>query len=251
MNKTIAIVFTLILNCSIILTNGEAQDTLLRYFPISHVSGPDTEGKFEAEIYYGIEEGLETGQKGIAYSRYEELDTGKMYLIGKAEILEPDVLSSIIQIDPLIPGHSPKPVIGDLIAMEVIYHSLAFNNEITKVYLLNISLTNVMGDPFLKWDDLFNDPELKSERILTLMLDDLEFTAVEMRKQMEDIRIETGDYVDLMLFDVMESSSRQDLLEFFKYISARPKKYLGHQWKLSEIFATWLVSSAPRVIKKQ
>jgi hypothetical protein len=51
------------------------------------------------------------------------------------------------------------------------------------------------------------------------------------------------------LFDAMEMTTRQQLVEFLKYINARPGNYAGNTWKLSEIFATWIVSKAPQVIQ--
>jgi len=50
------------------------------------------------------------------------------------------------------------------------------------------------------------------------------------------------------IFEAMETTTRKELEEFLKYVIARPVKYAGNTWKLSEIFATWVVSKSPQVI---
>jgi hypothetical protein len=40
------------------------------------------------------------------------------------------------------------------------------------------------------------------------------------------------------------------IVDFFDYIISRPRLYAGKNWKISEIFATWLTEGAPSVIKK-
>jgi predicted phosphatase len=52
------------------------------------------------------------------------------------------------------------------------------------------------------------------------------------------------------LFDAMQAVTTTELNEFFKYIVVRPEKYAGNTWKLSEIFATWMVNKTPQVITR-
>lgn len=57
-------------------------------------------------------------------------------------------------------------------------------------------------------------------------------------------------YSGKMLFDVMEQATENDVMEFLKYVSARPFIYMGQEHKLAEVFATWVDSGAPRVVGK-
>ena len=50
------------------------------------------------------------------------------------------------------------------------------------------------------------------------------------------------------IFEAMETTTRKELEEFLKYVIARPVKYAGNRWKLSEIFATWVINKSPQAI---
>lgn len=63
-------------------------------------------------------------------------------------------------------------------------------------------------------------------------------------------RITKGYYKDRPLLQVMQDCQPSDIQFFIDYIIARPRLYAGRQWKLSEIFATWLVAGAPGAILK-
>ncbi|MCS6934159.1 MAG: WG repeat-containing protein [Chitinophagales bacterium] len=58
-------------------------------------------------------------------------------------------------------------------------------------------------------------------------------------------------YNGKMLFDIMESATQEDVMEFLKYVSARPFLYMGQWHAFAEVFATWVDGGAPRVVAKQ
>lgn len=62
-------------------------------------------------------------------------------------------------------------------------------------------------------------------------------------------KIETGKYKDKMVLNTMIACEKGDITDFLEYMIARPRLYAGKEWKLCEVFATWLVSGAPRVVK--
>jgi hypothetical protein len=47
----------------------------------------------------------------------------------------------------------------------------------------------------------------------------------------------------------MQAVTRNELESFLKYVIARPKKYAGNKWKISELFATWATSGTPVVVE--
>lgn len=60
-----------------------------------------------------------------------------------------------------------------------------------------------------------------------------------------------GFYKGIPVSRVMTEVTESDISFFLGYVKAKPKKYTGKSWKISETFATWLVSNAPMVeIKK-
>jgi len=116
----------------------------------------------------------------------------------------------------------------------------------------DINLTTVDDRPFLMWSDLFTNNKQKETAILDSMVADLHYTASVMQQQMpgQNLSIIGGIYNGNKLFPAMLKATRAELELFLKYIVARPRKYAGNTWKISEIFATWMVSETPTVIEK-
>jgi len=113
-----------------------------------------------------------------------------------------------------------------------------------------ISLTTVYENQFYHSADLFVLDQQKEKTLLDSMVADIRFTGNAMKKQMPgNNQLITGGMFDgKKIFDAMEITTRKELEEFLKYIVARPGNYAGNTWKLSEIFATWIVSKSPQVI---
>lgn len=114
-----------------------------------------------------------------------------------------------------------------------------------------IRLQDVYEEPFydrylifLKWT------KADEEKILDSIIKDIKFTGnyfIENNPSI-DKEIITGKYAGKKTLGVMTACSTSDLIDFFNYIIARPRLYAGKEWKISEIFATWLSEGAPTVI---
>ncbi len=92
------------------------------------------------------------------------------------------------------------------------------------------------------------------EDYLTRMAEEIRFIGKAMKEQNDSqnqkITGEQNPYKGKMLFDVMEQCTAKDLEMFLEYVSVRPFIYMGNSWNLAEVFATWVVEGAPRVVKK-
>lgn len=114
-----------------------------------------------------------------------------------------------------------------------------------------IRLQDVYDEPFydrylifLKW------AKVDEEKILDSIIKDIKFTGnyfIENNPSI-DKAITTGKYAGKNTLTVMTACNTSDLIDFFNYIIARPRLYAGKEWKVSEIFATWLSEGAPTVI---
>ena len=80
---------------------------------------------------------------------------------------------------------------------------------------------------------------------------DIQFTGQHFLENDPDADrlITKGTYKDKKVFYVMAECQTADLLPFLEYMAARPRLYAGSSWKISEIFATWLIEGAPMVVK--
>ncbi|MBL0359266.1 MAG: hypothetical protein IPP72_21435 [Chitinophagaceae bacterium] len=45
----------------------------------------------------------------------------------------------------------------------------------------------------------------------------------------------------------MQEITEADVMNFLKYVWARPAKYAGNSWRISEVFATWMTSGTPEL----
>ena len=47
----------------------------------------------------------------------------------------------------------------------------------------------------------------------------------------------------------MKTITKKDMTDFLDYVIAFPQKYSGNDWKIAEVFATWMDGGAPTVTK--
>ncbi len=140
---------------------------------------------------------------------------------------------------------------GDLLYLRLTV-PVAYNGRLLDVTKHAIEFTRVTDEKFLFAADIFWLTREKEAALLDSMISDIHYTGSVMQQQMPDQNqlIKGGLYDGKKLFNAMQVATRTELEQFLNYIIARPTKYAGHSWKVSEIFATWMVSETPRVIEK-
>ena len=142
-----------------------------------------------------------------------------------------------------------EPEQGDLLYTRcktpVYYKSLLFD-----INRHAISMTTVDDNQFYHAANIFQLDQRTEKELLDSMAADIRFTGALMKKQMPEQNqiIQGGIFHRKKLFDAMGTTTRDELEEFLKYIVARPERYAGNTWKLSEIYATWMINKTPQVI---
>lgn len=66
-----------------------------------------------------------------------------------------------------------------------------------------------------------------------------------------NIKIKSGKNQDKPVLNTMIACNKKDVTDFLAYMIARPSLYAGQEWKVSEVFATWLSEGVPTVFKNQ
>jgi hypothetical protein len=169
-------------------------------------------------------------------------DTGRIGW-GRCHLIKGDYYYFGIRLDK---GRQPKagdllytkvnaPVLHDGILLDMMRHAIEF--------------TDVSSNKFLFSSSLFTQTAQQEVAVLDSMVADIRYTGKAMLEQMPDQNqvIKGGLYDGQKLFVAMQGATRSELTSFLKYIVARPTLYAGHTWKISETFATWMVSETPRV----
>ena len=87
-------------------------------------------------------------------------------------------------------------------------------------------------------DSLINICILDVKQIYNIIKDDNAYEALKTK-------FTTGRYTGRSTIDIMSTVNRNDLMSFLKHIKSYPGSYIGHDLKISDLFATWLTNNAP------
>lgn len=115
-----------------------------------------------------------------------------------------------------------------------------------------IRLLDVSDQPFYDRYFVFNKWTAGDEKkLIDTLAADIRFTGDYFLKNdpsMDQV-IASGDYKGKKLLAAMKACTNEEVESFLDYMLARPRLYAGREWKIAEIFATWLSEGAPKVIK--
>lgn len=140
---------------------------------------------------------------------------------------------------------------GDLLYTEA-PASNAYDGLFTKLASHYILLQDVYEKDLYDRNTIFNKFTADDEQsLIDSIVKDIQFTGDYFLKNNPDLNksINSGPYKGKNVLNVMTSCKAADVQNFLEYMTVRPRLYAGHTWKVSEIFATWLTSGAPAVIK--
>lgn len=114
-----------------------------------------------------------------------------------------------------------------------------------------ILLKNVYETPLYDRYTIFlNWSEDDERRLIDSVKSDIQFTGqyfIQNNPSMDKL-ISQGEYKGRKTLYIMAECQAEDIKKFFNYILARPGLYAGKEWKVSEIFATWLSEGAPTIL---
>jgi len=54
-----------------------------------------------------------------------------------------------------------------------------------------------------------------------------------------------GRYKGRKVADIMVGATNDELGDFFRFVLSYPGKYMGHTWRIDEVFAVWVINGAP------
>ena len=115
-----------------------------------------------------------------------------------------------------------------------------------------IQLQNIYEEPVYDRYLIFNDwTKEKEEALIDSLVRDIKFTGnyfIDNDASMDKL-ITEGQFKGKKTLSVMAGCQPAYVKIFLDYIIARPRLYAGRQWKISEIFATWVSEGAPATIK--
>lgn len=224
---------------------------LIWAFPITGYIVPigDTVDVVQVELpqYLSFVDGKQLGLlRGIAHG--QDVDTGSkgygkchlikgqfnyfaIHMAGKSKPQEGDLLYTFIPL--------PKTVVSNLM-LQCAAHAIVFTDVHDSALYKPIVMLK-------KWDD-------KSEAaLLQNMSKDIQYVGNFYLKEGDTSMnkpIGEGTYKGKGILDAMTLTSPNDVKDFLGYVAARPRRYAGNRWKISETYATWMLHGSPKAIKE-
>ncbi|MCG2616758.1 hypothetical protein LZZ85_20835 [Terrimonas sp. NA20] len=222
-----------------------STDKLARAFPITDYI-VDLNDSFKLVQVYVDQSGLIIDkQVGLLKSAYEPGITRPDEIgVGRCQLIKENYYYFAINVK--ASGAQPKP--GDLLYVTVPKPTV-FLERLVRIAALSITLTDVYGKPVYDLATIFNSWTESNERAaMDSMIRDVKFTADYFLKNdpSMNVKIKTGLDQGKLIFDVMKAGTVKELSTFLDYIRGHPQLYAGKEWKISEIFATWLREGSPR-----
>lgn len=127
-----------------------------------------------------------------------------------------------------------------------------YNGQILKLASHFIRLQTVYETPLYDPYSIFYQWEKPDETaLIDSMVADIKFTGtyfIQNNPSM-DVLATKGPFKGKKTFYVMTECKPGYVKDFLDYMIARPRLYAGREWKISEVFATWVSEGAPTVIK--
>ncbi len=134
--------------------------------------------------------------------------------------------------------------IGDLIQMPTIVPNEA-NTLAYDLFRFRINFLNSYDDKLFnceEWSTYHAETEIA---LIQTLADEVRFYGGEMRGKMPSQPLKGGKYQDLDMFDAMVRTSAEDMRNFLHFIRSYPAHYAGQDWKIAEIYVTWLTHDMP------
>lgn len=228
---------------------AQKDTTWLRAFPITDYMVPlnDSTTVVQLEMPEGLK--LKDKQLGLVYGVYDnsketavEKGFGKCYLI-----------KSVYHYFAISQNKSGKQLQkGDLLYTFLPLDKNVFMGRIPKMAGHFIRLLNVHGEPFYDRYHVFNKwTEADEKKMIDSLIADIQFTGTYFLDAQPSLneRIRSGPYEGEEILEFMAECQPSTVEEFLDYVFARPRLYAGKEWKIAEIFATWLKEGSPGVVK--
>jgi hypothetical protein len=142
---------------------------------------------------------------------------------------------------------------GDLL-YTMVKQPAVYNGQLLKLASHFITLQNVYETALYDPYRVFHQWEKTDETALVdSLVADIQFTGNYFKENNPsmDVPVSKGRFSGQKTFTVMMECSPAYVIDFLDYMIVRPRLYAGREWKISEIFATWVSEGAPTVVKDE
>ncbi|MFO0744343.1 MAG: hypothetical protein U1F43_01545 [Myxococcota bacterium] len=144
---------------------------------------------------------------------------------------------------------------GDYLAYTARVPVALEDDPVTRCALLDVGMLTLDDKrPLLVLSSLLEGGKPASEATLAAMVKEVNDHA-DLAAEVHNVPFDGGRFVGLTMSQAFRQTTRDDMLAFVDFVATFPGKYLTWDWKLVEIYGTWIVNRAPHgdslFLKKQ
>lgn len=223
-----------------------AQSEVL-FCPITHLQNTATGQR--ARLHCGVADGLSAqSQARHLFQRYEEgVRNSKAYAAEKLSFYRLGDIDAEVDIQQKADSTETLQV-GDLVVVDVNIPDIPADQTLFRLSLLHVIFQQQMDVPipWVQYRDYLRQPDydFQNERLEAMLEEIYEISAFADETAGTE-PIVGGRFEGLTLKEAMLESTVEDLADFFLFVEAFPGKYMGHIWKLPEVYATWIINKTP------
>lgn len=242
------ILFTLFLLASGTVFGQNDTTQWLRAFPITNYIMNLTDTVRLVQVH--LPDGLSFNEKqlGVLKGTYRGNHSDTITIgSGRCNLIKGDYY--YFTIDYIKSGKQPRE--GDLI-YTFMNKPAVYRGNMLRLASYYIGLLDVYDNLLYdRYTIFFKWTERDEAAVMDSIVSDIRFTGDYFLKNSPEmnIKIKSGKNAGKPVLNTMMACGKKEVTDFFEYMIARPALYAGQQWKVSEIFATWLSEGAPTVLK--
>ncbi len=212
------------------------------YVPIEEVL-PGEGNVREVVLGYGADDGVVLDSRGDLYSCNRKEGNREHAQTGRGQVIEVLAEGARGRVTLGAAAAAAGVVPGDLLELKLLVpkvarHTILWELAKTRVGLLNLSRDGLYTHfRFLSRSD---SPEIL-DRALDLMRKDIAGAAEYTKDLATPGR---GRFKGRAFPEIMAKATREEVLDFLRYVLCYPGKYVGMDWSIAEVFATWVLNGA-------
>lgn len=203
-------------------------------------------------IYEGGKLGVKVGQQGKVFGvhssdkpKRSQKELGYSTVV---KVMGDTIIAKTILYKPDIPDE--RVASGDYLTLDVNLPVNNYNSLFYELALMQISFSDASKQPLYPLrkillrdskvleDSIINQSITDIKSIYDMVKDDASYASLKTK-------ITEGRYKGRTTLDVMGKTKKTDILSFLKFVKSYPGKYLGNNYKIAEVFATWVINFAP------
>lgn len=192
-----------------------------------------------ATINCGKNAGVDRGQRVRFINR---ADYAKHKTIATGRVTKVDPYTSKVAV-----RGASKLACDNIVAITSAWRSeRARENTLWRVTAYGINLIDYpTGLPYASIDQLRFDTELELEQAAVRKMVERLHAATDIARRIDKKKISRGRFRGRTVAQAFGATKPKNVMAFLTYLKTYPDQYIGRDWYLPEVYATWLVNGTP------